>query len=63
MFAIVTTDGRYHGHSKEAKKPTGLKDIVTPVRALTEQEWSQVVAAPSRTDRIDLCSTLGSEVK
>ncbi len=60
-FAIVSPDGRYHGHTAteqaaKDQKAKSLKDI-GPLRLLTDEEWKKV--AENRPIRADLCGTLG----
>lgn len=64
MFALVSTDGRYHGHlasADEARRLDAVKAATAGyMRLLSEKEWQQVAA--NRERRAELCSTLGAAV-
>jgi hypothetical protein len=62
-FAIVTPNGKYHGHIGSEAEAMKLAVVTDKDRAngaprlLTEAEWQQVVAAGDK--RAELCGTLG----
>lgn len=60
-LAVVTVDGRYHGHTPDASSAQKLSIVnegKVKTRLLTEEEWQEVVSDPDH--RQELCSTLGT---
>lgn len=62
MAAIVSVDGRYHGHTESAETAKKL-DVIKKAehvkyRLLSDAEWEQV--ARGLEDRAELCKTLGT---
>ena len=61
MPAIVTPDGRYHGHTDSEETARKLETVKKGpslgYRLLTDEEWERIVTNP--TERKSLCETLG----
>ena len=62
MPAIVSIDGRYHGHTESAETARKLDAVKkaehVKYRLLSDSEWEQV--ASGLEDRAELCKTLGT---
>ena len=61
MSALVTEDGRYHGHVDPATNVHSLAIVKDrKCRLLSDAEWDTVVGNPDK--RVSLCSSLGEVI-